>query len=87
VTPSSILESVRDFVLTRYLPGEDPSLLAPSTPLITGGILDSLAILELVAFLEQRYGIQFAAHELDRDRMDTLADIEQLVASKVAARP
>jgi len=32
---------VKDFVLKEFLPGEDPNELTDSTPLITGGVLDS----------------------------------------------
>ena len=77
-----IARQVKDHILERYLQGEDPSLLTPETPLISGGILDSLATLELVSFLEERFGIELEAHEVDRDRLDTLRAIEALVLSK-----
>lgn len=79
-----IMRTVKDFVLERFLQGEDPSLLTPSTPLITGGVLDSLATLELVAFLESRFKVQLEAHEVDRDRLDTLASIAELVRGKLS---
>ncbi len=33
---------VRDYILREFLPGEDPAELTEETPLITGGILDSI---------------------------------------------
>lgn len=74
--------TVKQFVLKEFLPGEDPSELTSSTPLITGGVLDSLATMKLVMFLEERYGIRFAAHEVDPEHLDTVADIARLVAAK-----
>jgi acyl carrier protein len=56
--------------------------LTATTPLISGGILDSLATLDLVSFLEERFGITIEAHEVDRDRLDTLDAIAALVASR-----
>jgi acyl carrier protein len=80
-----IIRTVKEFILERFLPGEDPSALTPTTPLMSSGILDSLATLELVSFLEERFKIELAAHETDASRMGTLADIAKLVQSKKAA--
>jgi acyl carrier protein len=79
---SDVAATVKSFILDRFLPGEDPSNLQSSTPLITGGILDSLATLELVSFLEKTYGIQLEAHEVDAARLDTLERIAGLVSAK-----
>jgi acyl carrier protein len=73
---------VKQFILAEFLPGEDPAELTPSTSLITTGILDSIATLKLVAFLEETFGISIAAHEADVEHLNTLADIAHLVDSK-----
>lgn len=77
---------VKDHILATLLPGEDPDSLTTSMPLIAGGILDSLATLDLVTFLEERYGIEFEAHETDVSHLGTLADITRTVMAKLAAR-
>ncbi len=77
-----IIPTVKQYVLSHFLAGEDPAQLTDQTPLITGGILDSLATLDLVAFLEQRFSIELEAHEVDAERLDTLAAIAELVRSK-----
>jgi acyl carrier protein len=78
-----ILETVKDYILSEFLPGEDPAELTDTTPLITGGILDSLATIKLVAFLEEQFKIALAAHEADVEHMNTLSDIARLVHSKL----
>jgi len=83
---NEIIGTVKEYILAQFLPGEDPKALTPSTPLITSGILDSLATLDLVAFLEQRYQIELEAHEADASRLGTLEDIAQLVQSKVSRK-
>jgi acyl carrier protein len=75
-------EIIKGYILQEFLPGENPAELTDSTPLITGGILDSLATLKLVVFLEERFKIQIQAHETMADYLDTVADIAQLVNSK-----
>ena len=77
-----IKQALKQFILQEFLPGEDPDELTDTTPLITGGVLDSIATLKLVLFLEERYGVSFAAHEVDQEHMDTIADITTLVLSK-----
>lgn len=76
---------VSDYILTQFLPGEDPSELTESTPLITGGVLDSIATLKLVVFLEDRFGVLVEAHEAGVDNLDSVARIAALIASKRAA--
>jgi len=75
---------VKDVILRDFLPGEDPSELTDTTPLITGGVLDSIATLKLVMFIEERYGISLQAHEVDPEHLDTIAQIAQLIRSKKA---
>ena len=80
--PSPVLSTVKRFVLAEFLPDEDPDNLTPTTPLMSAGILDSLATLKLIAFLEQEFNIQVAAHEADVEHFDTLEAICGLVDSK-----
>ena len=55
-------QRVKGFVLEEFLPGEDADNLTDTTPLITSGILDSIATLQLVAFLENQFNIAVAPH-------------------------
>jgi acyl carrier protein len=75
-------EIIKEYILKEFLPGEDPVELTESTPLISGGILDSLATLRLVVFLEERFQIKIQAHETMVDYLNTISDIAQLVHSK-----
>ena len=78
-----IKDIVKEYILEEFLPGEDPAELTDSTSLITGGILDSLATIKLVAFLEERFHIKIQAHETMVDYLNTIPDIAQLVSSKM----
>jgi len=79
---NDINSTVKTYILREFLPGEDPAQLTDSTPLITGRVLDSLGTLKLVAFLEQTYGFEFAAHEVGVDNLNTIDDIARFVQSK-----
>jgi len=75
--------AIKAFILKEFLPGEDPSNLTDDLPLITTGILDSIATLKLVLHLEETFGITLEAHEADKAHLDTLNKITSLVSSKM----
>jgi acyl carrier protein len=80
--PPEIKDTIKDYILLEFLPGESPDSLDDSTPLITGGVLDSIATIKLISFLEERFGIQIEPHEMNADYLNFLPDIATLVASK-----
>jgi len=79
-----IKDTVKDFILREFLSGESPDSLDDSTPLITGGVLDSIATVKLIAFLEERFRIKIELYEMNADYLNFLPDIEKLVSSKQA---
>jgi acyl carrier protein len=79
---AEIRETVRDYILKEFLPEEEPRNLTDDVPLISGGILDSIATLKLVMFIEEHFGITLEAHEADRDHLDTIAQIVGMIKSK-----
>jgi acyl carrier protein len=81
----TIKDKIKAFILDQFLPGEDPEALEDDTPLITGGVLDSIATIKFAGFLEDHYGVELQAHELSADYIDTLADMAALVHSKLGA--
>ncbi|TKD45979.1 MAG: acyl carrier protein [Mesorhizobium sp.] len=75
----------KDFILKEFLPGERPENLTDSTELITDGILDSLATLKLVAYLEKSCDIEIAPDELVPENLNSIAQIANFVQSKQAS--
>jgi acyl carrier protein len=76
---------VHGYILNEFLPGEDPRELTDRTPLITGGILDSITTLKLVVFLEEHFGITVEAHEAGVEHLDSIGQIARLIAEKKEA--
>ena len=75
-------EQIRNFILSEFLPGESPSNLKDDTPLRTSGVLDSMATLRLVSFVEETFGIEVDAHEAGIDNFDRIEDIASLIDRK-----
>ena len=75
-------QTVKEYILKEFLPGENPDQLTEATPLISGRILDSLSTLKLVAFLEETFSVKIEPHEADVEHLDTISKIAGLVESK-----
>ncbi len=77
-----ISKTLHSYILKEFLPGEAAEELTENTPLITGGVLDSISTLKLVTFLEEQFGITIEAHEAGVEHLDTIDRIRALVADK-----
>lgn len=82
----NVKEEIRQYILSEFLPGEKPSNLRDDTPLRTSGILDSMATLRLVGFVEERFGIEVQAHEASVDNFDRIETIASFIQSKAAGQ-
>ena len=78
-----IKSTVKHFILEEFLPGERPEALTDDTALVSEGVLDSLATLRLVSFLEKEFKVSIAPHEVDAEYLNTLPSIAALVRSKL----
>jgi acyl carrier protein len=76
---------IKTYILSEFLPGEDPAALTDSTELVTTGILDSIAVLKAVSFLEKEFGITIEPHEAVVENLNTVSDLARLVTSKKAS--
>ncbi|HEX8517255.1 MAG TPA: acyl carrier protein [Bacteroidia bacterium] len=75
--------TVRNFVFERFLRNSEEKELTFSTPLISGGIIDSILTMQLVVFLEETYGFEFQPHEVDKDNLDSIDIIAAFVVKKL----
>lgn len=67
---AALLQFIRD----QLLP--DPTMkISPTTRLISEGVLDSLSVVRLAAFIEERFGIRFDDVEIRADSAESVADI------------
>ena len=76
---------IRTFILNEFLPGEDPAELTDTTALVTTGILDSIAVLKVMTFLEEQFDISIKPREAVVDNLNTIPDIVRLVTFKKAS--
>jgi D-alanine--poly(phosphoribitol) ligase subunit 2 len=55
---------------------------SPETDLLEGGILDSIALVELLFGLEQEFGIRITIADLDIDSFRSIATIAAMIDGK-----
>ena len=79
---NEITDVVRGFILSKYLPTERPENLHNNTPLQSSGLLDSLAIVNLANFVEQRFQITLELRDTGVERFDCVEQIAGLVQRK-----
>ena len=72
---------IRQFVVENFLFGEDGQLM-DETSFLESGIIDSTGILELVSFLEEKFGIAVADEELVPDNLDSVSNVVAYLTRK-----
>ena len=82
----TITREVKDFVVTNFLFGQPGSGLPEDQSFLESGVIDSTGVLELVAFLEERFGIAVADRELLPENLDSVHNVSRFVARKLEAQ-
>jgi acyl carrier protein len=75
---------IKQFIASEIMFEDNPAAIGDETPLL-GGVMDSLGLMQLVAFLEEEFGVAIEDAEITIDHFRTVGDIERLVDSKVRA--
>lgn len=88
VTASELSEEVvtneiKAFLLERF-PAFQGAPLTADTPLLEDGDIDSLGMIELVGFLEERFGVEMGDEDFEPEKMGSLSALYQLVKLKRA---
>lgn len=82
----TIAQEVREFVVANFLFGQDDPTLTEDRSFLENGIIDSTGVLELVAFLEQRFAIAVGDRELLPENLDSIGNIARFVSRKLAGQ-
>jgi acyl carrier protein len=74
-----LTKMVRDYVIKEYLEEGDDREIGETTPLISGGIVDSFSMVSLKRFLEKKCSIQIPDADATPEAFDTVQSIVALV--------
>lgn len=81
MSPSSVVEGLKSYVSSEILDGEDIGLEA-STPLIEWGIVNSMEIARLVAFIQDRWGVAIPGDMITLEHFKDLYSISRLIVEE-----
>jgi acyl carrier protein len=82
----NIVREIREFVVSNFLFGQDGESLADHQSFLENGIIDSTGVLELVGFLEQRFGVEVGDRELLPENLDSIDNAARYVTRKLEAQ-
>ena len=77
---------VLNYVIKEYLEEGDDREITETTPLISGGIVDSFSMVSLKRFLEKKYAIQIPEADATPQAFDSVRSIVALVRHFQAAK-
>lgn len=82
----SVTADVEQFIVSELSQGRGITAIDPGDNLLAKGIVDSHGVMELVAFLEERYGISVRDEDLTPENFESVARIDEFVARKQDGR-
>jgi acyl carrier protein len=80
----SIETTLRSFILENFLFTDDQDALANDDSFLERGIVDSTGIMEVITFVEERYGFTVENDEMVPENLDSVESLVGFVQSKQA---
>lgn len=72
-------DKIKEFIVEEFMPDVPASELESDFDLLTGGVVDSLGLLKVVAWLETEFGIVVDESELGPESFRTVAAINEFI--------
>jgi acyl carrier protein len=82
-SPDAIEQEVRQFLRDNFPLSADGVTLAPEDSLIEVGVIDSTGVLELIEFIEERYGVAIPDHDVLPENLDSVDAIVRYVGARL----
>jgi acyl carrier protein len=70
---------IKQFIVDEFMPDMSPDELDDDFDLQTGGAVDSLGLLKLVAWMESEFGVSVDESELGPDSLRTVDSIKEFI--------
>jgi acyl carrier protein len=83
IEKSAFIKIIKEYVKDNFLLG-DGGEPEEETSFLESGIIDSTGILEMIAFLEEKFGISVDDDEIVPENMDSLKNIADFLQRKLA---
>ncbi len=84
IQTTEIEHEIRNFVVEHFLSGHAEKLRDDGS--LLGDVIDSMGVLDLVAYLQERFKITVEDEEVMPSNLDTVNNLAAYVARKIDAR-
>ena len=78
-TTMNTCDTIRDFIIHEILHESSGTVLSDEDQLVESGIIDSLGVMTLLSFLEEKFSIKIPDHALTPENFASLSTITALV--------
>ena len=78
-----VMHEIRSYICGTMLVGLSDNTIEPDESLVERGVVDSTGVLELVEFLQERFGIEVHDQEITTENLDTLNAMTSYVQRKL----
>lgn len=76
----SNIDAIKKFLIDEFLPDVKPDELDLEHDLLADGLIDSLGVLKLIAWIEDRFSLAVGDDDLDPDNFRSIAAIDAFIA-------
>lgn len=77
-----MVEEIRSFIVENFLFGDTTAPLGEDDSLLQKGLIDSTGVLEVVSFIQEKFGVAVEDDELVPDNFDSIGAIAKYVMRK-----
>lgn len=81
----SKLPELKQYITDEFIPDGNNDHLTDDLDLLESGVIDSLGVLKLVAFLENTYDITLEPEEIDPANLNSIDAMAKLVAARATS--
>ena len=78
-------ETIIEYIQTTFIKGDESKHLTNDTSFLEEGIIDSVGVLELVAYLESAFDFRIEDEEIIPENLDSVNRLVAFIALKSAA--
>lgn len=80
-------DELRQFITDSIMYGHNTSFLTDDASFLENGVIDSTGVLELIGYMETRFGITVEDQELVPENLDSINGLLRFVEKKGGAMP
>ena len=82
-----IEQTVKEYIVKEFMFDRPTTVLANDLPLIEEGIIDSLGIFLLIAFIEDQFKIKIQPEDVVMDNFESVNAIKRLISPRLPSAP